>query len=172
MTTPIPQPPGIPLLGNIFDINPSNTWASLKILAEKYGEQIKSFSVVPRSGPISLLINGDSLTLRLGEIFQVKVLGKTIVFVAGAALAGELCDEKRFRKFVGGPIVEIRHTVHDSLFTAFDHEASPSRDRHPAASPEEEKSQPHRPAPAGERARGTHRDGYGSHPRGRGDPRA
>ena len=124
MTTPIPQPPGIPLLGNIFDINPSNTWASLKILAEKYGEQIKSFSVVPRSGPISLLINGDSLTLRLGEIFQVKVLGKTIVFVAGAALAGELCDEKRFRKFVGGPIVEIRHTVHDSLFTAFDHEAS------------------------------------------------
>lgn len=38
MTTPIPQPPGIPLLGNIFDINPSNTWASLKILAEKYGE--------------------------------------------------------------------------------------------------------------------------------------
>ena len=46
------------------------------------------------------------------------------MFVAGAALAGELCDEKRFRKYVGGPIVEIRHTVHDSLFTAFEHETS------------------------------------------------
>ena len=46
------------------------------------------------------------------------------MFVAGAALAGELCDEKRFRKYVGGPIVEIRHTVHDSLFTAFENERS------------------------------------------------
>ncbi|KAJ0161127.1 putative bifunctional reductase [Colletotrichum tanaceti] len=95
MSTPIPQPPGVPLLGNIFDVDPKNTWASLKKLSEKYG-----------------------------EIFQIKVLGKTIVFVAGAALAEELCDEKRFRKYVGGPIVEIRYAVHDSLFTAFEHEAS------------------------------------------------
>jgi cytochrome P450 len=46
------------------------------------------------------------------------------VFVASAALAEEICDEKRFRKYVGGPIVEIRYAVHDSLFTAFDHEES------------------------------------------------
>ncbi|KAI0850791.1 cytochrome P450 [Daldinia vernicosa] len=95
MSVPIPQPPGVPLLGNIFDINPSNTWDSLRVLAEKYG-----------------------------EIFQIKVLGHTIVFVAGAAIAEELCDEKRFRKYVGGPIVEIRYAVHDSLFTAFENEAS------------------------------------------------
>ncbi|CCF36025.1 cytochrome P450 [Colletotrichum higginsianum] len=95
MSTPIPQPPGVPLLGNIFDVDPKNTWSSLKKLSEKYG-----------------------------EIFQIKVLGHTIVFVAGAALAEELCDEKRFRKYVGGPIVEIRYAVHDSLFTAFDHEES------------------------------------------------
>ncbi|KAI0190505.1 cytochrome P450-like protein [Xylaria flabelliformis] len=95
MSQPIPQPPSLPILGNIKDIDPNNTWWSLKKLAEKYG-----------------------------EIFQVKILGKTIVFVGGAALAEELCDEKRFRKFVGGPIVEIRALVHDSLFTAFDHEAS------------------------------------------------
>ncbi|KAK3902333.1 cytochrome P450 [Staphylotrichum tortipilum] len=95
MTTPIPQPPGVPLLGNIFDIDTNNTWWSLKTLAEKYG-----------------------------EIFQIKVLGHRIVFVAGAALAEELCDEKRFRKYVGGPIVEIRYAVHDSLFTAFHDEAS------------------------------------------------
>ncbi len=60
----------------------------------------------------------------VGEIFQIKVLRHRIVFVAGAALAEELCDEKRFRKYVGGPIVEIRYAVHDSLFTAFHDEAS------------------------------------------------
>ncbi|KAI5867883.1 cytochrome P450 [Durotheca rogersii] len=93
MSLPIPQPPGVPLLGNIFDVDPSNTWESLRKLAERYG-----------------------------EIFQIRVLGHTIVFVAGAALAEELCDERRFRKYVGGPIVEIRYAVHDALFTAFDHE--------------------------------------------------
>lgn len=95
MSQPIPQPPGVPLLGNIFDVDPSNTWTSLRKLTEKYG-----------------------------EIFQIKVFGHSIVFVGSAALAEEICDEKRFRKYVGGPIVEIRYTVHDSLFTAFDHEAS------------------------------------------------
>lgn len=93
MTTAIPRPKGVPILGNIFDINPSNTWASLAKLAETYG-----------------------------EIFQVKVLGSTIVFIAGAALAEEVCDQKRFRKYVGGPIVEIRYAVHDALFTAYEHE--------------------------------------------------
>ncbi|KAK5653671.1 hypothetical protein OQA88_8701 [Cercophora sp. LCS_1] len=95
MLTPIPQPPGVPLLGNVFDIDPSNTWWSLKTLAEKYG-----------------------------EIFQINVLGHKIVFVASAALAEEICDEKRFRKYVGGPIVQIREAVHDALFTAYDHEES------------------------------------------------
>lgn len=52
------------------------------------------------------------------------MLGHSIVFVASAALAEEICDEKRFRKYVGGPVVEIRYAVHDSLFTAFDHEES------------------------------------------------
>lgn len=95
MSTPIPQPPGVPVLGNVLDINPNNTWDSLKKLAEKYG-----------------------------EIFQIKVFGHTMVFVASVALAQELCDEKRFRKYVGGPIVEIRAAVHDSLFTAYDNESS------------------------------------------------
>lgn len=95
MSQPIPQPPGVPLLGNIFDVDPSNTWTSLKKLQEKYG-----------------------------EIFQIKVFGHPIVFVGSVALAEEICDEKRFRKYVGGPIVEIRQGVHDSLFTAFDKEES------------------------------------------------
>jgi cytochrome P450 len=95
MATPtaIPKPPGVPLLGNIFDVKPNNTWESLRKLADQYG-----------------------------EIFQIKVLGQTLVFVASVALAEELCDEKRFRKYVGGPIVEIRAAVHDALFTAYDDE--------------------------------------------------
>lgn len=59
-----------------------------------------------------------------GEIFKITVLGQQIVFVGSVALCEELCDEKRFRKFVGGPIVEIRYAVHASLFTAFENEAS------------------------------------------------
>ncbi|KAL8701646.1 MAG: hypothetical protein Q9201_004803 [Fulgogasparrea decipioides] len=93
MTTPIPKPPGVPLLGNIFDVDPSNTWVSLQKLWEKYG-----------------------------EIFKIQVLGQQIVFVGNVALCEELCDEKRFRKYVGGPIVEIRNAVHASLFTAFENE--------------------------------------------------
>ncbi|KAL8769582.1 MAG: hypothetical protein Q9209_004514 [Squamulea sp. 1 TL-2023] len=90
MTTAIPKPPGVPLLGNISDVDPSNTWVSLQKLWEKYG-----------------------------EIFKITVFGQDIVFVGNVALCEELCDEKRFRKFVGGPIVEIRKAVHAALFTAF-----------------------------------------------------
>jgi Cytochrome P450 len=66
MSQPIPQPKGLPLLGNVLDVKPSNTWASLKKLAETHG-----------------------------EIFKITVLGHTIVFVAGASLAEEITDEKR-----------------------------------------------------------------------------
>lgn len=76
-------------------VNPSNTWPSLQRLAATHG-----------------------------EIFQITVLGHTIVFAASAALAAELCDETRFRKYVGGPIVEIRALAGNALFTAFDAEPS------------------------------------------------
>ncbi len=59
-----------------------------------------------------------------GDIFKITVFGQQIVFVGNVALCEEICDEKRFRKFVGGPIVEIRYAVHNALFTAFDNEPS------------------------------------------------
>lgn len=37
MPTEIPGPPGVPVLGNIFDVNPNETWNSLNSLASKYG---------------------------------------------------------------------------------------------------------------------------------------
>lgn len=38
MPTEIPSPPGIPILGNVFDVNPNDTWTSLNKLAAQYGE--------------------------------------------------------------------------------------------------------------------------------------
>lgn len=37
MTTPIPSPPGLPLLGNVFDVDPQNQSESLSHLADIYG---------------------------------------------------------------------------------------------------------------------------------------
>lgn len=41
---PIPQPPGVPLLGNIFNVDPNNTWGSLNALAEKHGKGTAKFA--------------------------------------------------------------------------------------------------------------------------------
>lgn len=95
MSSAIPQPPGIPILGNVFDVDPNETWNSLIKLAKKYG-----------------------------PIVKIKVLGKQIVFINSVELLGEICDERRFRKCVTGPIVEIRQCANDCLFTAYDNESS------------------------------------------------
>lgn len=39
MSSEIPQPPGVPLLGNVFDVNPNETWNSLIKLSEQYGKR-------------------------------------------------------------------------------------------------------------------------------------
>ncbi|KAF3390379.1 Bifunctional cytochrome P450/NADPH--P450 reductase [Penicillium rolfsii] len=95
MSSKIPQPPGIPILGNIFNVNPSETWNSLIKLAKDYG-----------------------------PIVKIKVLGKQVVFINSVELLEEICDERRFRKCVTGPIVEMRQCANDCLFTAYDNESS------------------------------------------------
>ena len=57
-----------------------------------------------------------------GPIFKIKALGHQIVFIGSVTLLEEICDQKRFRKCVTGPIVEIRHSVHNALFSAYDNE--------------------------------------------------
>lgn len=37
--TPIPQPPGVPLLGNVYDIDPELPLQSLELLADNYGRK-------------------------------------------------------------------------------------------------------------------------------------
>ncbi|OGE48489.1 hypothetical protein PENARI_c028G01169 [Penicillium arizonense] len=97
MPSPIPQPRGLPIVGNLFDMDTNNVWASLNKLAAEHGSK---------------------------GIFKITVLGRQLVFITSAALLEEICDEKRFQKCITGAMVEIRHLAHDSLFTAYATEES------------------------------------------------
>ncbi|KAG4412171.1 hypothetical protein IFR04_014690 [Cadophora malorum] len=90
MTEPIPGPPGLPLLGNINDIDPADSMASLLRLADTYG-----------------------------PIYRLTLGGSEKVFISTHALMNEVCDEKRFTKMVSGALDEIRNGVRDGLFTAY-----------------------------------------------------
>nr|WP_163510565.1 cytochrome P450 [Fodinicola acaciae] len=58
----------------------------------------------------------------LGPIFTRKFLNHEIVIVCGADLVGELCDERRFTKFVGMGLHQLRRIGGDGLFTAYNDE--------------------------------------------------
>ncbi|CAE7012814.1 hypothetical protein HRS9139_02143 [Pyrenophora teres f. teres] len=89
-TEPIPGPPGLPLLGNLKDIDPT----------------------VP-------ILSFCNLTLQYGPIWKFTLgVGGERVMIANQALMDEVCDEERFRKNVVGALVEVRNGVHDGLFTA------------------------------------------------------
>ncbi|KAH7098687.1 fatty acid hydroxylase [Auriculariales sp. MPI-PUGE-AT-0066] len=88
---PIPQPAGWPLIGNLLEIDPELSVLDFERLGKRYG-----------------------------EIFTINILGTQLNFVCSAALAAEVCDEKRFHKQVQGTILEgLRPLVQDALFTAF-----------------------------------------------------
>lgn len=38
--------------------------------------------------------------------------------VSSWELVNEVCDEKRFKKDIRGPLMQVRNGVHDGLFTA------------------------------------------------------
>ena len=52
-----------------------------------------------------------------GPIFKLEVMGNTLVFVSGADLVAEACDESRFDKTVRGPLKRLRLIAGDGLFT-------------------------------------------------------
>ncbi|KAI1371571.1 bifunctional P-450:NADPH-P450 reductase [Hypoxylon crocopeplum] len=89
--TPIPEPPRLPFIGNIADIDAENSIRSLGNLAEKYG-----------------------------EIYRLHFPGatSTVVFVSSRALVDELCNQKRFKKVPNNVLNQIREGLHDGLFTA------------------------------------------------------
>ncbi|KAK6443459.1 hypothetical protein LTR95_000286 [Oleoguttula sp. CCFEE 5521] len=89
-TVPIPQPKGLPFVGNVSSIDPELPTKSFMNLAAEYG-----------------------------EIYSLNILGSRKVFINNVALATEVCDEKRFHKDVAGGLKELRNGIQDGLFTAF-----------------------------------------------------
>ncbi|PBK66502.1 bifunctional P-450/NADPH-P450 reductase [Armillaria solidipes] len=90
---PIPQPPSIPFIGNITSLDKDLPTRGFHRLAKQYG-----------------------------EIYQLNLVGRVVVFVSSYALVSELSDDSRFRKSVGGALKETRNLVHDGIFTAFNDE--------------------------------------------------
>ena len=90
MSVPIPQPPGWPFIGNLFDVNPASTAVS------SLGPLMKTY----------------------GRIVKLNILGNTRYFVGSHEVINELCDEKRFMKVVDGGLLELRQGIGQGLFTA------------------------------------------------------
>jgi cytochrome P450 / NADPH-cytochrome P450 reductase len=85
---PIPQPPGKPIVGNLFELESGAAVQSLNRLARDYG-----------------------------PIFKISVMGREAIFVWGFALADELCDTQRFDKLPGAGARQARAFAGDGLFT-------------------------------------------------------
>ncbi|KAK2735576.1 bifunctional p-450:NADPH-p450 reductase [Colletotrichum kahawae] len=88
-TVDIPEPPRVPLLGNVTDIDMEYPLGSFLHLANKYG-----------------------------PIYRVDILGQKLVWVNTHALVNEICDDKRFKKSIEGDLEILREAVHDGLFTS------------------------------------------------------
>jgi cytochrome P450/NADPH-cytochrome P450 reductase len=86
----IPGPRGVPLLGNVFDIDTASPFESLLRLATEYG-----------------------------PIYKLDTPGATRLIVSGPELVDELCDDSRFDKQVSGGLANLRKDSLDTgLFTA------------------------------------------------------
>ncbi|KAF2723458.1 NADPH--cytochrome P450 reductase [Polychaeton citri CBS 116435] len=88
-TVPIPQVPGYPLVGNMFDVNAETPMESDMRLAKQYG-----------------------------EIYSLDLGGNRVIHINTIELLSECCDEKRFVKQVPLGMAELRHGINDGLFTA------------------------------------------------------
>ncbi|RAR07669.1 NADPH-cytochrome P450 reductase-like protein [Stemphylium lycopersici] len=86
---PIPGPPGLPIIGNVADIDATN--------------------------PVQSMCN---LTLKYGPLWKFYLGGERVV-VASQAYMNEICDEERFSKKVAAALEQVRNGVHDGLFTSY-----------------------------------------------------
>ncbi|KAI1374785.1 cytochrome P450 [Hypoxylon crocopeplum] len=88
-STPIPEPPALPFIGHVAELDRELPIRSFASLADRYG-----------------------------EIYRLRLPGRTLVVASSHRLVDELCDEKRFQKVPKAALFEIRNGVHDGLFTA------------------------------------------------------
>ncbi|KUI71998.1 hypothetical protein VM1G_07646 [Cytospora mali] len=75
--TEIGGPPGLPFVGNIFDLQDEVPLRAIERLADIYG-----------------------------PIFKVRAPGRESVFISGFDLFDEMCDETRFYKLLGGKLAQ------------------------------------------------------------------
>ncbi|TBU51068.1 hypothetical protein BD310DRAFT_863656, partial [Dichomitus squalens] len=88
MTTPIPSPPALPLLGHITQIDKEVPLRSFELLADQYG-----------------------------EIYQLNLISEQSIIISSYDLMNEVSNDKRFSKAVVGGLVETRKGLGDGLFT-------------------------------------------------------
>ncbi|KAE9403346.1 cytochrome P450 [Gymnopus androsaceus JB14] len=93
MTTQIPQPPRIPFIGNVTQLDRELPIHTFTLLAQQYG-----------------------------EIFKLDILGRETIYLNTQELVNEVSDETRFRKKIGGGLMQVRHALGDGLFTAHQEE--------------------------------------------------
>lgn len=74
----------------------------------------------PRSALQSIMARAQGL----GPIFDTQVFRQRFVFVGGAELCAELCDESRFAKALPPALVALRDFAGDGLFTAYNDETN------------------------------------------------
>lgn len=89
MTTHIPRPRTLPVLGNLPQIDGERPVQSMIALAREHG-----------------------------PIFQLTLPGRTVTIVSSQELVHDACDQERFDKLIHAPLREVRAFAGDGLFTA------------------------------------------------------
>ncbi|KAL0930407.1 bifunctional P-450/NADPH-P450 reductase [Colletotrichum truncatum] len=90
---PIPEPRAFPFLGHVMEFTQESGLQDIVRLADA-----------------------------LGDIYRLRVPGKTNVIVTSQRLVNEVCDEKRFVKSLNNVLGQVRFITNDGLFTAKDGE--------------------------------------------------
>lgn len=85
----IPGPPGLPLIGNLLDIDLENTFQSFVALGEKYG-----------------------------TIYKLRLGGNDRIFLGGHEFVREVCSRKEFVKHIAGATAILNKVIPDGLFTS------------------------------------------------------
>ncbi|KIK61041.1 hypothetical protein GYMLUDRAFT_43136 [Collybiopsis luxurians FD-317 M1] len=93
MASQIPQPPALPFIGNVAQLDRELPIQGFSLLAQQYG-----------------------------EIYLLDIIGRKTIFLNSQELANEVSNDVKFKKGVVGSLVEVRHLVGDGLFTAYEGE--------------------------------------------------
>ena len=86
---PIPEPPGLPLIGNLNDLDRSFPLGTFLRLTGQYGG-------LPSRALTT--VSAQLLTALPGEIMRLRLPSTSPVICSSYALVNELCDETRFVK--------------------------------------------------------------------------